>query len=335
MEGPRSRIRVSAGVAIAAGVVLAGAACTAAPSRTSISATGTAAPAAISSGYRIGASPTVPGGRDLLLLGAGPGGSRGLWSFTVSDGWLELQAVPWATTVARFGDAVALAGPSRVELLASSEPAASRVTVPLDVPAATSNRPIVALARSPDGTLALITQGIAGPTYLVGRSGSVMTPLIPAPVQPLTPLVGWLDDQRLLVLSTDSTQASRLTVLDVAAANVAQAGSMAGVRDFTVSGDRATLAAATGEAIYAGSLNEILGANPPTPVAAIPDGSVAWGLAVDYSGSALALLTATVGTDGTAGATREVGYRRSGRSWTPLFDVPVPLAAVVGQVWAP
>jgi hypothetical protein len=162
-----------------------------------------------------------------------------------------------------------------------------------------------------------------------------MAALVPVPAQPLTPLVGWLDDDRLLVLSTDSTQTSRITALDVGAGSVAGAGSMAGVRYFTLSGDRATLAAATGTAIYAGSPDGMLGSSLPASIAAVPDGSVAWGLALDDSGSTLALLTAAVAADGTANAIREVGYARSGATWTQLFDVPVPLVAVVGQVWAP
>ena len=72
------------------------------------------------------------------------------------------------------------------------------------------------------------TGGESQSYWLVAADGKV-APLQPAPSQSFTPLVAWLDDARLLVLTTDNLQASRLAVVDVGARTIEPATDLAGL----------------------------------------------------------------------------------------------------------
>jgi hypothetical protein len=295
------------------------------------------ASSAAGKGTASGPAPDISGkngpAAELLVLGTDATGGRGLWRLASPGMWSLLLSEPTATAVARLGDAVALAGPGYVREIAAG--AYPRTTfLPLSLPAAGSDDNITALDRSPSGTLAIVTMGQRGSAYLLAGADGVVQRLNPAPVQPFAPDVAWLDDARLLVLSTDPAQASRLVEVNLEAASFSRSSTVAGVRDFAVSGDCATIAVATAGEILVGAVDDFLGSGQPFSVAAVSDGSVAWALALDWSGGRLALLEAAVTADGTATDSHVLIFVRAGASWTLQFDAPMPLTVISGEIWA-
>jgi hypothetical protein len=271
----------------------------------------------------------------LIVLGDGVEGGLGLWRFDAPSSWTRLGPVPAATAIARFGDLVAISGPNSVEVRSARTPAAPGTALPIQWQGLAPTARIGSLARSPNGTVAMATTGDESQSYwLVAVDGKV-TPLQPAPSQSFTPLVAWLDDARLLVLTTDNLQASRLAVVDVGARTIEPATALAGVRVFALSQDRRHLAAATESRIYAGPMEAFLGTGQPETVASIDPSTVVWGLAFDDSATGLSMLSGTVAADGQVTSLRETGYTKGSASWTLGFDSPAPFGKALGQVWLP
>jgi hypothetical protein len=195
--------------------------------------------------------------------------------------------------------------------------------------------PIVALAQSPNGKVALSTSdGESHGYWLVVADGGV-EPLEPTPSQSFTALVAWLDDSRLLVLTTDKEQVSRLAVGDVTARTIEPSPVLAGIRVFAVSHDRRYLSVATETTVYVGPVEAFLGTGQPATVATVDASAVVWGLALDDAGARLAMLSGTVAADGTVTSVREVGYDRGPAAWTKAFDSAAPFGKAMGQVWMP
>jgi hypothetical protein len=270
---------------------------------------------------------------ELLVLGTDKAGVRGLWRLVASGRWSLALSASAATAVARFGASVAIAGRGCVrEIYVGADPVAT--SSPLGCPAAAPNDPVVALDRAPGGEVALVTMGEGGPAYRLAGNDGVVRSLAPAPVQPFAPVVGWLDDARLLALSTDSAQASRLVEVDVRTATFGRVGTVAGVRDFAISGDRATIALATAGEILVGSVAESLESGRPGVVAAVPEDSVTWALALDGSGRRLAFLEAVVAADGAPTGSHVLVFVNTGESWVLRLDSTVPLTEISGEAWA-
>ena len=154
-----------------------------------------------------------------------------------------------------------------------------------------------------------------------------------APKQSFSPIVAWLDDARLLMLSTDDQQVSRLAVLDVKANTLTTLKAIGGVRSFAVSGDRATIVAATEAALYAAPVGDWLGGTQPRKVVDLGAEQVVWHLALNRDGSALAMLSGTEAADGKVTAIAEIGYTAGPGAWTQAFNSPVPFRTARGQVW--
>ena len=262
-------------------------------------------------------------------------GGLGLWSFEAPDRWAALAPLPSATGIARFGNSLAVSSRGSVELRSAGTPASAGTALPMKWQAPAPTAPIVALAQSPNGKVALSTSdGESHSYWLVAADGSV-EPLQPAPTQPFTPLVAWLDDSRLLVLTTDKEQVSRLAVVDVTARTIEPSPVLAGIRVFAVSHDRRYLSVATETTVYAGPVEAFLETGQPATVATVDPSAVVWGLALDDAGTRLAMLSGTVAADGLVTAVREIGYAKGSESWVKEFDSPAPFGKAIAQVWMP
>jgi hypothetical protein len=276
-----------------------------------------------------------PGTPQLVVLGDGVSGGFGLWSFQGPDRWAALAPLPSATGIARFGNSLAIAGRGSIEVRSAGTPASARTPLPLKWQAPAPTAPIVALAQSPNGEVALSTSdGESHSYWLVAADGGV-EPLQPAPTQSFTPLVAWLDDSRLLVLTTDKEQVSRLAVVDVTAGTIEPSPVLAGIRVFAVSHDGRYVSVATETTVYAGPVEAFLGTGRPVTVATVDPSAVVWGLALDDAGARLAMLSGTVAADGTVTSVRDVGYDRGPAAWTKAFDSPAPFGKAIAQVWMP
>jgi len=316
MTGDRHLVKVAA---VAVALCLLSQACSASPTPTS----GTQP------------SATAPHAPRLIVLGDSTDGGRGLWSFEAPDRWTDVAPLPGATGIARFGDGVAISSGGSVELRSAAAPAASGSTLTMKWPVPPPKGQIVALAQSPHGKIAVATKDGESQGYWVIAADGVLEPLKPAPTQAFTPLVAWLDDSRLLVLTTDREQTSRLAVVDVVARTIEPAVAMAGVRVFALSPDRRYLAAATETNIYAGPVAAFLSTGETETVAAVDPSAVVWGLAFDDPGMKLAMFSGRVAADGLVASARAIGYARQPESWVKEFDSVAPLGKTLDQVWLP
>ncbi len=279
------------------------------------------------------ALPTASDAGGLIVLGEGTDGGRGLWSFHAPDRWAVVAPASAATGIARFGDSVAVSRAESLELRWAVTPGTTGTTLPIrwHVPAPTAQ--IVSLAQSPNGSIAIATRdGESQGYWLVAADGSIV-PLQPAPTQSFTPLVAWLDDSRLLVLTTDEEQTSRLAVVDLTAQTIEPTTALAGIRVFALSGDRRYVAASTGTTLYAGPVEAFLRTGQTETVAEIDPSAVIWGLACDGPGAHVAMFSGTVAADGQVASAREVGYARLPHAWAKEFDSPALFGKPVDQVW--
>lgn len=295
------------------------------PSRSS------SAPAVTSSS----SAPEVSAG-ELLVLGDAVGGGRALWSFDPAGHWTVIGPAPATTGLASFGSEVAVVGSSSVELRSVRAPGAAGAPMALTW-SGTAPSKIASVSRSPNGTVALVsTDGDQQSYWLVAADGGIAA-LDPGPNQPFAPLAAWLDDARLLVLSTDKFQESRLAVVSVATKTIQLSSTLSGVRFFCVSPDRRYIAAATASRVYAGPVEAFLGTYSPPVVETLDPSTptIVWALAFDDSGTRLAMLSATLTPDGRPTKVREVGYANASSSWTKAFDSPTPFGLAYDHVWLP
>lgn len=325
MKGERCSIRVAA---IAAALSLLASACAGSPvSTASLDPSGRATMSTSTT-----ATAGTPG---LIVLGDGVSGGVGLWSFEAPNRWTAVAALPAATGVARFGNSLAIASRGSVEVRSAGTPATAGTALPLTWQGQAPTAKIAALDRSSSGAIAMVTTDGETQAYWLVAPDGALQPLKPAPTQSFTPLVAWLDDARLLVLTTDKEQVSRLAVLDVAAATIEPSSVLAGIRVFAVSQDRRYLSVATETAVYAGPVEAFLGTGQPEAVATVDPSSVVWGLALDDAGTRLAILSGTVAADGTVTSVREIGYAKGSEPWVKEFDSPAPFSKATAQVWMP
>ena len=256
----------------------------------------------------------------------------GLWSLDAASRWIAVGATPDATAVGQTAGEVLIATAHQVDrrsLPDLSRP--GRVTSlkwPVQAPAA----PIVSVDGSPAGELAVVTADDQSQDYALAPADGSVTVLTPAPTDSFTPLVAWLDDVRLLVLTTDDQQVSRLAVVNTSTHTMRPSQAVLGARTFGLSGDRQTFAVATEKAVYMGPVADIPAGTPPQPIVTLHDSQVVWALALDAGGSQVFMLSGAVAPDGTIDAIHELGYARRGSSWVQVLDVSVPFAEATGQV---
>jgi hypothetical protein len=277
-------------------------------------------------------NPSVPSA-SVIVMADGVQGGIGLWRFQAPDKWTAIGATPGATAVARTVDGVILVAGRNVELRSAADLTRTAATIRLEWPAASSPQSVVAVDRAPGGKLALVTSDGSSANYAVATTSGTVTVLQPAPTQSFTPLIAWLDDTRLLVLSTDKQQVSRLAVIDTAATTMTPINTIGGIDSFAVSADRMTLVAATEGDIFVAPVAEWIAGGQPQKIASVGASSVIWGLALDKSGIRLAMLSGTASADGRVGNIHEVGYAKGGSTWSQSFDAPAPITTARGQAW--
>jgi hypothetical protein len=329
MFGTGRRYRFAATVwAIALVVGACSSAATQTPSTQSSAAAGRTGSAADTGP---GAIP-APGGARLVVLARGSGGGMQLWLHEASADWSAIDTTTNPSAVARTADGIAVASGAGVDMRSADALSKPGTATKLVWPGRAASASTVAIDVSPGGKVAVVAANGDSSVYGVAGSDGTVTSLIPAPTQPFTPLVAWLDESRLIVLSTDPQQVSRLTVINPTTHAAVASTSVAGVREFAVSLDRQTVAAATGSAVYVGPTGSLLGGGAPAPTVTLGDAEVVWALALNGNGSQVFMLSGTVAGDGTVGSVHELGYTRQGGSWVKTVDTPVPFGQAVAQV---
>lgn len=277
-------------------------------------------------------TPTVDGGR-LVVLADGQNSGRGLWSLGPDSHWASQGDTPTATAIGRTAGGLALVTDAGVEVRKGSELSKPGSFTTIRWASAEPTAPIVGVDYSPTGKAAFVMADDSTLGYAVAGVDGTVAALSPAPTQSFSPLVAWLDENRLLVLSTDNRQVSRLAVIDVAAGTMTAAGALSGVRVFATSVDGKTVAAATEGAVYVAPFDNFAGSRSPERIVTLADRQVVWGLALDGTGSGLFLLSGSIGEDGSIGDVHELGYRRQGSSWQKVLDSAVPFGRAIGQVY--
>ncbi len=280
-------------------------------------------------------SPTEPAlvPERVLALGGPAGGPYSLWLWDAENGWDEMGEAGTATALGRDGQVLLLAGRDGVEVKALDD-----VVGPVGDGAQEWHLPPLGLqvgsvSRSPLGRLAVVTVDDSGTTYLVEDDSGQPQPLTPAPEQPFSPVVGWLEGEQLLVLTVDSQLVPHLAVVDPASATEKMLTSVTGARVFCVSPDYGTVAVATEDAVYVAAAPVWLADKPLGRGFDIPAGHVVWGLALDTGGSRLAMLVGRVEADGGVSDVHDVIYRKTASGWTKVADAEVPFERGPGQVW--
>jgi hypothetical protein len=269
------------------------------------------------------------------VLAVGSDGKTGLWALGPDERWSVVAPAPGATALGRSPDDVAVAVGGEIEVRTGPNLSASASAATLKWPGGSPSAPIVAVDISAAGEIALATADDNAVGFAVAGADGTVTALTPAPTQPFTVGIAWLDESRLVVVSTDNRQVSRLAIVDSIAHSIEPAAALAGVRVVAVSADGRTIAAATGTAIYAGPLSTFQGTSAPAPIDSLGPAQVVWAPALDSGGSRLSMLSGTVASDGTVGSVHEIGYALEGPGWTKVLDLAVPFARVIGQVYQP
>jgi hypothetical protein len=256
-----------------------------------------------------------------------------LWRLDSTGTWASIGKVPGATTIARDGQRVVLAGADGIQVRELASPQTSRPATRIAWPSAMTQGPVSAIDMSDGGLFAMAVAGGDALTFLTVDATGKTGLLSPQPDSPFGPSLGWLDDGRLAVLSSDARQISRLSVVDKDRRTLTQLRGLGGVRAFAVSPDRTAVAAATETGVYVAPAATWL-AGTAMPVAiAVPSGQIVWDLALDSAGGRAAMLSGAESADGTVSAIHELAYELSGGKWLKLLDVPVPFTSASGQVW--
>ncbi len=291
-------------------------------------------PRAPSASAATSATPAPAGpASDLLVLADGVHGGAGLWIYGQSSGWATIAPLADATALGRDGDDLTLALGGSLEFRKVSSSGQPGTTLLVAWPSQTSSAPVVAASRSTAGRTAVVRADANGSTFSVVATDGSVSLLSPAPASAFSPLVAWIDADRLVALSTDAEQVSRLAVIDTAGHSLATLRGLGGVRVFAVSPDRRSLAAATESAIFVAPVSDWIGDLVPAKSLTLGPSEVVWDLALDADGTHLAMLSGTESEDGTVTNIHEIGYARNGASWQKIFDVPVPFTHASGQVW--
>jgi hypothetical protein len=328
-----SRTRVGLGVAAVA-LVLAASGCAAGQTPPTANSPATNGPlptqtSLISPSAATGTATPGDGGV-VVVLADGPDGVRGLWALDGNSEWRSITSTPTATALGRAANGVAIATANGLEIRPSANLATATTITSLKWTSAPP--PIVAVDVSRAGRIALIAADDTTMRYGTAGADGHVTVLDHAPTQSFTPLVEWLGDDSLLVLSTDEQQVSRLAVVDTRTLKLNVVQALSGVRVFAASGDGQVVAAATATGIYVASVATLAAGPAPAPIATLAEGEVVWAMGMDEAGSRLFVLSGQVGSDGIVGAARELGYVTQGSGWRKAVDIAVPFGHGLDQV---
>ena len=180
---------------------------------------------------------------------------------------------------------------------------------------------------------AIVAADGEGQTYAVAAPDGTVSRLQGAPTWPFTPLVGWIDADRLLVLNQGTDNVSRVAVVNSSDHSTQTLNALIDVRWFAISGDRTTVAAARESGIHIGPITAWLAGEYPAQILPLNRLQIVWDLALDRTGTHVAMLSGTEAADGTVVDIRELGYAKSSSGWELTCDAGVPFTRVLGQVW--
>jgi hypothetical protein len=270
---------------------------------------------------------------ELLVLGGPAGGPYDLWRFDGQQGWTNAQASSGATAIGRDASSLLLGGPSAIEVRALGTYAQPQPAEERKSPFGAPGTSVASIARSANGRIALVAVSGSEATFVVDSASGALGRLSAQPRQPFSPLVAWLKDDRVLALSVDDRQISRLAVIDPSSARMSLLESPTGARAFAVAPDGATIAVATEDAVYVGQTAAWISGATPAEAIDVPNGDVAWHLALSPDARRLAMLLGEVGDDGTVSSVREVAYELTAGGWQQVLEVELPFAFAAGQVW--
>jgi hypothetical protein len=254
-----------------------------------------------------------------------------LWILTAAGTWQDVGGVQGATALSRAGNGLAIASGQSIDVRAAGDPSHSGTVTALKWPGQAPAAPIVGLDVTGPVT-AFVTADETSLAYATAGADGTVTPVTPAPSQSFSPVVARADSSHLVVMTMDSSQVSRLAVIDTANHTMTTSKAMGGIRDFTLSADRQMVAVATASGAYVNSVSSFMAGKAPQQVATMRDADVVWGLALDTTGTQLFMLSGTVDPDGTVGSVHEVGYSRHGTGWTKSMDSVTPFTSAVDQV---
>lgn len=284
----------------------------------------------------VGVSPSATLSRStnggvLVVLAEGPDSVRGLWTLDASSNWTSVAKTPAATALGRAADGVSLANATGIEVRRAADLATvSGVTA---LKWATVPLPIEDVDVSATGKIALVAVDGSTLRYATAGADGTVAVLAQAPTQSFTPLVAWVGDAGLLVVSTDRQQVSRLAVVDTTTRTMTAVQALSSLRVFAASGDGQVIATATASSIYVAPLAALAAGPAPAPVATLADGQVVWAMAMDETGARLWTLSGQVRSDGSVGSVRELGYAAGASGWAKWLDVAVPFGRGLDQVF--
>ena len=286
----------------------------------------------------VGVSPSPnpsrsPSGGVLVVLAEGPDGVRGLWTLDANSKWSPVAKTPEATALGRAADGVALANATGIEVRRAAELATALGVTALKW--ATAPLAIADVDVSAAGKIALVAAEGSTLRYATAGTDGTLAVLTYAPTQSFTPLIAWVGDSSLLVLSTDEQQNSRLAVVDAATRTMTAVEALSGVRVFAASSNGKVIAAASASSIYVAQLTALVAGPAPAPIAGLAEGQVVWAMAMDRTGERLWTLSGQVGSDGSVGSVRELGYAAGASGWAKWLDVAVPFGRGLDQVFLP
>jgi len=267
----------------------------------------------------------------LVVLADGVQGGIGLWTYGQS-GWASTQPIPHASAIASASGGIAVANGQTVETRAGSDLGKVTSTVTLQWPGSAPTNGVVAFSLASGGRLALVADEDNVSYATAGADGEVGD-VAPAASQPFTPLIAWLDTERVVVMSTDARQVSRVAV-GRSPQDFSDLPGLIGCRWFAVSGDGGSIAAGTDSGVYVAAAQTWLSGGTPGKIANLEPGVVVWAMALDRSGSRLAYLAGSVSADGTVTSAHEIVYSSGSGSWQQVADLTVPFSKALGQAWA-
>ena len=265
------------------------------------------------------AQATVDGPPQLAALADGVEGDVGLWTYRDGGGWTAATKVPGATAIARDGTSLVLAQRTSIELRDVARPRDPGSTISVKWAAPPPQGSVACVDRSDSGKTVVAVADAGGFVFGLVSADGAGGPLTPAPTSPFGPSVAWLGTDRLVALSTDNRQVSRLAVIDTAKRSTTLLQRLGGVRVFGVSPDRSTLAVATETGVYVGSVSDWIAEKDFAPIVVLDPMEVVWDLALSGDGSRVAMLSGTEAADGTVADIHEIAYERQAGAWKRIF----------------
>lgn len=272
------------------------------------------------------------GGLMPIVLAADESGSTALWTYSTSGGWVRTASTSGETALGRTPNGFAAAAGQTIETRTGSNPGAIVSSVALKSDQATRGMPIVGVDVSAAGRIAFACSDGQKIAFGVARPDGTSLALEPAPSDSFAPEIAWLDEEHVLVMSTDKFQVSRLAIVDIEAREISVSATLAGVHEFAVSADHSVVVASTESGVFVTTPADIARGAAAKRVLTLESAGVVWALASDHDGSEVLMMTGTEASDGSVSNMRDVGYTVAGGGWSKSLDAAVPFGNVVAQV---